>query len=338
MRHVSLAVSTLLLLLFAHGIALSDERSQRHSDAGRTVRRELTHADRERDYLLHLPSEMQTGKPVPLVIALHGLSMDGRSMEWLTGFSKVSDDQGFVVAYPNGLNRMWRFWERHELGERVLKEPGFVDDVGFLEAMIDELIADGLVDGSRVYVTGHSNGAYMSNRLACSLSDRIAAIAPVAGTMVPALSGTTPPRAMPVLYIHGTNDHIVGFDGVDGFTKKKSSLTADELVEWWAGHNACLAPHDPESLEDTTDDQTRVVRCLHPACEDGAPVVFYKIDGAGHTWPGGALQPQRFLGRTCHDINASAVIWEFFSEHTLPESAVVAQEPSQTRDDEAAGQ
>ena len=338
MRHVSAAFLTALLLLLANRLALSEEASRGHPGAGRTVSHELVHADRERDYLLHLPEKMEPGRPVPLVIALHGLSMSGKSMEWLTGFSKVSDRHGFAVAYPNGLNRMWRFWERHELGERVLNEPGFVDDVGFLEAMIDELIADGLVDGDRVYVTGHSNGAYMSNRVACSLSDRIAAIAPVAGTMVPALSGATPPRAMPVLYIHGTNDHIVGFDGIDGFTKKKSSLTAEELVDWWAEHNDCLAARDPEPLEDKADDQTRVIRCLHPACEEGAPVVFYRIEGAGHTWPGGALQPQRLLGRTCDDINASEVIWEFFSQHRLPESAVVAQEPNDDRAGEAAGQ
>jgi polyhydroxybutyrate depolymerase len=296
-----------------------------HPDAGQTIDRSLEHADRERTYLLHVPAELPADEPAPLVVALHGLSMDGQSMEALTGFSELADQEQFVVAYPDGLGRMWRFWERHELGQRVRREAGYADDVGFIAALIDALVAEKLVDGRRVYVTGLSNGAYMSNRLAISLSDRIAAIAPVAGTMSPALAGLKPPRPMPVLYIHGTNDHIVGFDGADGFTRRKVSLSAEELVDWWAEQNGC-APVDPAKSLNSADDGCSVKLCEHP-CDKGAPVVFYEVEQGGHTWPDGFFQPERLLGPVCRDFNASAVIWEFCSRFTLPETATAARTP-----------
>jgi polyhydroxybutyrate depolymerase len=299
--------------------ATGDDRPL-HADAGRTVERTLEHADHERTYLLHLPAGLHDGEAVPLVIALHGLTMDGPSMETITGLSDVADEKGFAVAYPNGLGRMWRFWERHELGQRVRREAGYVDDVGFIGALIDVLVANGTVDARRVYATGLSNGAYMSNRLAVSMSDRIAAIAPVAGTMSQALAELKPPRAMPVLYIHGTDDRIIGFDGVDGFTQRKSSLDAKELVAWWCDQNGCRKVVPGEALEDAADDGCRVVRSVYKN-DAGPPVVFYEVNQGGHTWPDGRFQPERLLGPVCRDFNASAVMWEFFSQYSLPETA-----------------
>lgn len=294
--------------------------SPRHPDAGQTRERELSHADRERTYRLHLPADMSTGTAVPLMIALHGLSMDGRSMEAVTGLNDVADAHHFAVAYPNGLGRMWRFWERSELGLRVRREAGYVDDVGFIEAMIDALVAEGTVDARRVYVTGLSNGAYMSNRLAISLSDRVAAIAPVAGTMSQALANLEPPKKMPVLYIHGTDDRIVGYDGIDGFTRRKSSLDAEEFVDWWCEHNGCDQDLPVESLDDVADDGCLVIRHVSTN-DDQTPVVFYEVTRGGHTWPDGRFQPERFLGPVCRDFNASETIWRFCSQHALSESA-----------------
>lgn len=313
-------MAALCCVLCTMSASASAEDHANAADAGRTVERSLQHADHERTYLLHLPTELKPGTPVPLVIAIHGLSMDGRSMEALTGFDKVADKYGFAVAYPDGLGRMWRFWERHELGLRVRRERGYVDDVGLLAAIIDELVQERIVDPRRVYATGISNGAYMSNRLAVSLSDKIAAIAPVAGTMWPALSKLEPPRGMPVLYIHGTDDQIIGIDGVDGFTRRKSSLDADEYVTWWCDRNQCVKTAKAETLPDSMDDGCRVTRRSYQS-ETGAPVVFYEVANGGHTWPGGEFQPERLLGPVCHDFNASEVIWEFFSKYTLPESA-----------------
>jgi len=311
----SLVLITAATLAFATA-ARADDRPL-HADAGRTLERSIEHADHERTYLLHLPAGLHAGESVPLVLALHGLSMDGESMEALTGLSEVADEKSFIAVYPDGLGRMWRFWERHELGQRVRREFGYIDEVGFIEALIDSLIAEGLVDDRRIYVTGLSNGAYMTNRLAISLSDRIAAVAPVAGTMSPALSNLALPRPMPFLYIHGTNDHIVGFDGVDSFTGRKSSLDANELVTWWCDHNSCRKEVTGHQLPDAADDGCRVVRTVFDS-DKGAPVVFYEVTDGGHTWPGGYFQPERLLGPVCRDFSASEVMWEFFSHYSLP--------------------
>jgi polyhydroxybutyrate depolymerase len=161
----------------------------------------------------------------------------------------------------------------------------------------------------------------MSNRLACLLPDRIAAIAPVAGTSTAGLLETKPSRPIPVLYIHGTRDHIVGFDGTDQFTREKSSLSAEELVEWWAKQNGC-GPVQDETLADASNDGCTVIRHVHPAVgEGGAPVIFYEVKGGGHTWPDGQFQPVLVMGTVCRDFNASEVMWDFFSQFELPASS-----------------
>lgn len=289
------------------------------ANRGRSETRTLEHAGQQRSYRLHTPPDDQPGTPVPLMIVLHGLLGDGAMMEPFTRMNEVADREGFVVAYPDGLNRMWRFWEHDVTPESPLKT-GEIDDVGFIAAIIDVLVQEKTVDARRVYVTGLSNGGYMSNRLACSLSHKIAAIAPVAGTMVPLLNKGAPERAVPVVYFHGTADRIVGYDGVDQITKGKASLSAEQLCQWWAETNQCLEPLPIEDLPDTVADSTLVKKHVFPAGAGGAPVVFYEITGGGHTWPGGGPQPEQWIGRVCRDISASELIWEFCSQYSLPEA------------------
>ena len=138
--------------------------------------------------------------------------------------------------------------------------------------------------------------------------------------MIKGLTDTArPPRAMPVLYFHGTDDKIVGIDGTDFITKGKHSQSADELVAWWAKTNGCVTPPRVEKLPDiVANDGTTVERRTFPPGPSGAPVVYYQITGGGHTWPGGSFQPEFMLGKTCKDIDASALIWQFFAEHSLP--------------------
>jgi polyhydroxybutyrate depolymerase len=288
------------------------------ANRGRSETRPLEHAGQKRSYRLHTPPGYEAGTPVPLMIVLHGLLGDGAMMEPFTRFNEVADKEGFVVAYPDGLNRMWRFWESDVRPDSPLKT-GEIDDVGFIAAIIDQLVDETTVDARRVYVTGLSNGGYMSNRLACSLCDKIAAIAPVAGTMVPLLNKGAPERPVPVLYFHGTADRIVGYDGVDQITKGKASLSAEQLCEWWAKTNKCLEPLPVEDLPDTVADGTLVKKRIYPAGDGGAPVVFYEISGGGHTWPGGGPQPEHWIGPVCRDIHASELIWQFCSQYSLPE-------------------
>jgi polyhydroxybutyrate depolymerase len=324
-----------VLLCTAAGAAIDDRGPSTPPAKTPTAVHQLDVAGRTRSYRLHLPPGFEQGKPVPLVIALHGAGGNGLIMEVLTGFDQVADANGFAVVYPDGELGMWRIWpggrgaakgkiaDRIKAAREEAKEPGASAsaDVDFMKALIDELIAKQVADRRRVYVTGISNGGYFSSLLACDLGDRIAAIAPVAGTFAKfAASEAKPPRPVPVLYFHGTEDRIVGIDGVDRFTKRENSLSADDYVAWWVKQNSCRGEPRVDSLADAKSDGTKVERLTHAAGKaGGAPVVYYKIIGGGHTWPGGSFQPEGLLGKTCRDVDASRVIWEFFKDFELPE-------------------
>jgi len=271
------------------------------------------HADHDRTYRLYVPKSSRN-EPLPLVVALHGAMSNGAQTERLTGFDKLADEKGFAVLYPDGLERVWRYNE-------LLDRKG-VDDLGFIVALVDKLVKDKVADPKRVYATGISNGAYLSNMLALKYADRFAAIAPVAGTMmrIP-LEKPKPSRPVPVMYFHGTDDGVVGYDGKDVFSHHKFSLSAEDLVSWWAEQDGCDAAKEPkvEKLPHVgAEDGTKVQRWSYGKSKDGAQVVFYRIEGGGHSWPGGPKAQEALLGKVTHDIDASALIWEFFSRYALP--------------------
>ncbi len=272
---------------------------------------------RDRTCRVHLPPGFPPDRPLPLVIALHGMGADGRMMERMTRFTELADREGFAVAYPDGLNKMWRYWEVKIRLARMAERA--VDDVGFIGRLIEDMAGAGVADPARIYVTGISNGAYLSNRLACSLGDRVAAIAPVAGTILHRMiESLEPSRPVPVLYIHGTEDPVVGYDGSDRFSKREMSLSADDLVSWWIAKNRADPDGLQERVRDAVDDGTRAVKRMHAAGDGGAEVVFYRIEGGGHTWPGMPAVGERVLGRVCGDFSASEAIWRFFSGQRLP--------------------
>lgn len=296
-----------------------------------TDARTVSHLGIERQVLLHLPGGKTPEKRLPLVIALHGAFTDHNIMEELTGLSDLAEAEGFAVAYPNanpaGKVGIWEFWTppvenpgRGEAGQRRVTHGR--DDVGFIAALMDALVDEGIADPRRIYVTGISNGAFLANRLAIDLGDRIAAIAPVAGTGLKiGAPFAKPKRPMPVIYFHGTGDKIVGVDGSDAFSKETNSLSADELTAWWVAQNGSAAEPVTETLPDTDKkDGCTVERLTWTEPNGKAPVIYYRILGGGHSWSGGSeSQPKEVLGNICRDMSASPVIWEFFSKHLLPE-------------------
>lgn len=267
--------------------------------------RTMEHGGLTRTYRLHVPKDFKD-KPVPLVMVIHGLGATGKITETLTGFTPLADKKGFAVVYPDGEKRFWDY-----LTDK---------DVKFLTALMNQLTKEGLADEKRIYFTGISNGGYMSNRMGWDLSDKIAAIAPVCGTISKAQAEKAKPgRHLPVLCIHGTEDTIVGYNGKDFITRKEMSLGAEDQVRWWAKKNGCEEKPKVEELPDTAKDGTKVERQTF-ASKDGADVILYKVIGGGHTWPGGSVQPKVMLGKTSQQFNASEVIWDFFAKHPLPKA------------------
>jgi len=258
-----------------------------------------------RSFRLHVPGG--TAHARPLVVALHGSASTGKQTEGLSGLSVLADRKDFIVAYPDGENRVWRYWNAGE-GRK---------DFQFISDLMDALVKSGAADPKRVYLTGISNGAYFSNALAIEYAERVAAIAPVAGTINKVVARVgKPKRAVPVCCFHGTEDQLIGYDGTDFISKREVSLGAEDCVRWWAEKNGCAKDPKVEKLEDKApDDGTTVERWTYAG---SAPVVFYKILGGGHTWPGMPAGAEKVLGKVSRDVNASEVMWEFFSKYSLP--------------------
>lgn len=313
-RRDSRMIAPMRLALFALALlpCLQEPKPAEFPAEG-THDRTLEHGGLKRTYRIHYPAGFSKEKPVPLVFVLHGLGSTGRQTEWLTGFTKLSDEKGFAVVYPDGYRAMWRFWDG------ILENKDKVDDLGFLVALLDELIRLGGVDAHRVYATGISNGGFMANRLGVSRADRFAAIAPVAGMMIRRMSEELrPSRAVPTIYFHGTEDSIVPYDGEMQTPRRTPLLGAEDLCRWWAKTNGCGMEPKIEALADEHEDRTRVERWTWSGGKEESEVVLYKIVGGGHTWPGGPAIQGLLLGRVTREIDASALIWDFFSRFRLP--------------------
>ena len=260
-----------------------------------------------RNYWLVRPEGLEKTKPAPLLMVLHGSAGSGEDMMTVTrrGFERLADKEKFVVVYPDALERRWN------------DQGGTVDDVGFLLAIVDKLVADGLVDKNRIYVAGISNGGMMAQRLACEQAERIAGIATVAGGLSEPLQATCKPtRPLPVLVIHGTEDPIVPWAGgaVAGFEDFGKVLSARETAKFWAANNRCgdggVIAAEPDR---DPKDGTRVKMEVFASCPAGAAVKLAAVEGGGHTWPGGyQYLPERFIGRTSQDVDANMLIWDFF--------------------------
>lgn len=261
-----------------------------------------------REYRLYVPASYTGTNAVPLILSFHGMSGSAMGQEWSTGLSTASEetDAGFIVVYPEGIEGGWNSVQ--------LPEPA-PDDVAFIDELLDELQSSLCIDSAMVFSTGFSNGAMMSVRLACSLSDRIAAVAPVAGAYFPPLAVDSPvdekcpdQRPVPMIAFHGTSDTLVPFDGGPGALDATYRLPidnvtpADDVMSEWAAHNGCTSGRKETQLAD----QVRLVSYL--SCEEDATVELYVEDGGGHRWP---------RWTTTNEMSANGLIWEFFQAHPM---------------------
>jgi polyhydroxybutyrate depolymerase len=258
----------------------------------------ITHDGLLRTYRLHLPVNYDQDSIYPLVINMHGLGSNAWEQELYTEFNNVSDTGRFIVAYPNGINETWN----------VSSEAG-TDDVGFISALIDSLDMEYGVDLQRVYATGMSMGGFMSYRLACQLSDRIAAIASVTGLQ--AFYPCNPGKPVPVVQFHGTLDPIVPYSGV-----------ATTINNWVTGNGCPATPVLTELPDLDTNDNSTVTVSYYGLCDDSTEVMLYTIIGGEHTWPGAAI----IIGITNQDIHASNEIWKFFKKFDLQGSTEIDEE------------
>lgn len=270
---------------------------------------------RARSYIIHVPPKFNPRKPTPVVLAFHGAATNAIIMAISSGLSDKADEAGFIVVYPNGTGKgnvllVWNAGGWH--GSKAETQP---DDVKFVRELLDDLAKVVKVDSKRIYATGMSNGGMMCYRLAAELSNRIAAIAPVSGTL--AVERCHPLRPVPVIHFHGTDDKLVPFDGPDERTAKVFAFkSVEETIRTWAKIDGCPTKPKTVKLPHKGDDGTNVERKTYGPGKAGAEVILYIINGGGHTWPG-RKWPVPWLGKTTKDISASDLMWEFFKRHPM---------------------
>jgi len=227
-----------------------------------------------RDYIVTVPNDVNNP---PLVINMHGLTSNASQQRAYTRFDQIASLEKFIVVYPNGLNNTWDI-----TGNK---------DVQFISALIDTMHSRYNVDLNKVYATGFSMGGYMSHRLGCALSYRIAAIAPVSG--LNASYQCNPTRPVPVLQIHGVADSIVRYSGVGS------------TISGWVNRNRC--PINPVTTSPYPENrpQSLVTKQFYGPGNQGCEVILLSVEGGGHSWFNTA------------DLNCSEEIWDFFKNHSL---------------------
>jgi polyhydroxybutyrate depolymerase len=299
-------VAAVLAAIAAGVVGLSAQDRQRSTDGERS----LTHGGRQRTYLVR---DFGRGQPAPLVIVLHGGGGNAANAVRMTGFDRVAAREGLVVVYPNGTAGRDRgsllTWNAGHCCAAAMRNR--VDDVGFIAAIIDALIASGRGDRSRVYVTGMSNGGMMAHRLGRELSDRLAAIAPVVGAVFG--DEPAPQAAMPAFIVVGADDRTVPPGGGAlrlpallgrGSPADRDVAPAMAQATYWARHNGCGDP-----VRSETD---AAVTSTWADCRSGAPVIFHSVTGNGHAWPGGAAG-RRGAATPTTAFDATEGMWSFFS-------------------------
>jgi len=266
--------------------------------------RTMVVAGKEREYLLYVPPSYDPAKPTPLVISLHGAGLWGAAQERISQWDRVSDREGFLVVYPSGAGgsgvRVW-----HD-------DSGATGDVRFIAALIDTLEAQYTIDPTRIYANGLSNGGGMSFVLSCTLSDRIAAVGLVGAALTMPWQWCRDRHSVPAIWFHGTADSAAPYRGGTSWVALTRPFPSiPQFVANWARRNRCGEPAvDSAVARDIT-------RSTYTACADDATVVLYTIRGGGHTWPGGGPLPDAWVGPTNREIDASSLMWSFFSAHPL---------------------
>ncbi len=248
----------------------------------------------QRTYRVHLPAGYQAGREYPLVMSFHGHGSNAAEQERRTGFSQLADQQGFIAVYPQGL-----VGSDHLTGWATgPKQDPQVDDVRFVSDLLGALETSFCVDPQRLYASGFSNGGAMTNLLACDLTNRFAAFAPVSGSYTPVKGGCHPQRPVPILAIHGTGDTVVPYTG--NVAKAYPPITM--WLDNWAKLDDCQ--HGPQVFYT----RKNVLGEQWTGCQGAGALLHYRIAQGTHEWPSETSQG---------GLRATQVVWAFFQMHSL---------------------
>lgn len=278
----------------------------------------------KRSFEYYVPSSYDGSRAAPLLLSFHGAGSSGAGQNVLSRFDQIAEREGFIAVFPDStaikdgqviepedsafdpdssIDRSWKI------------EHDIVDDVAFAEAVLDYFERNYKIDADRVYATGMSSGALFSSHLAVMLPDRIAAIGLVAGQMTSATAAMAAKIPKTVVMVMGEEDPLY-------HARPSHILSNEETIDYWLNANRMTSGPEVSYLPQTADgDPTRIKRTAYSGGWNGTEVIYYLVEGGGHTWPGGPQYlPVEAIGRTSQHMNASEVIWEDLKAHTLGEA------------------
>jgi len=266
---------------------------------------------------VHYPLEEHKNKSLPILFVVHGGGGTAQALITSTRnrFNELADTDGFIVVYPEGFEKQWN--DGRDVEGIVTAWDEDINDVGFISDIVARLDANLNVNRSRVFTTGISNGGFMSSRLLCDRSDLFRGGAIVTATLATTYVGSCQPSSPnAILVINGTQDALVPYAGGEVVVlgqERGEVLGTEAYMQFLATRNGCDTNPTITDLPDMEDDGTTVKIYDYSNCPS-SKLQLYRIEGGGHTWPGGIdFLGEGLVGKTSREIVACDVIWEFFS-------------------------
>ncbi len=248
-----------------------------------------------RTYYIYTPKSYRPNHPLPLVLAFHGYGSQGKDLAKNTGFNELAEQKGFIIVYPDGIDRSWN------LGGRFFNRP---DDVDFVKGLITHISQVRAIDQRKIYAVGVSNGGFLVQSLACQINSPIVAFASVAATLPGYLrSQCHPEKPVSILMINGTEDRKVPWSG--GQLSYGEIVSVPDTINGWIEHNACA---NTSGIKQVINPRVEITH--YPQCRLNSEVELVTLVGAGHIWPRGGSGPNAL-------INGSQEIWNFFQRHSF---------------------
>lgn len=284
-----------LLLL---GLIISFSISQ--TSYSQWINNTLTHDGSTRNYQVYVPNNYNESNPASMIVTLHGLGGTIDNFKNI-GFAQVADTTNYVVVVPQAVSDIiaGTAWNSGA-GIFGYYPNSNVDDIGFLNALIDQVQTDYQINPDQIYMCGYSMGGFMTQRMACEANEKLRAVASVAGTLGSAIESCNPGRAIPVAHFHGTADETVGY------YENSFGNSVDDLISIWITNNLTNPNPVHTSIPDIVDDGFSIDHFLYT--EGLADVELFQVHGAPHIW----------LRKPANDIDYAEEIIRFFNKTHEP--------------------
>ncbi|MBI9035613.1 MAG: T9SS type A sorting domain-containing protein [Bacteroidales bacterium] len=312
-------IISLLLIIF------SFSRSEAQTD----ITDSFPHNGLIRSYILHLPPSYNSIDHFPVVVVLHGGgSGNGEDLLLNHHFDEVGDTANYISLFPNGYYNDWAD------GRGVSQaDTAGIDDVSFLNSLVEHLSEKFTIDTSRMYICGVSNGGMLVQKLACESPYKFSAFASIIASMPDSIvHHCNPDQSVPIILMNGTSDAWVPYSGgpLGPITNGGSVIGTDSTISIWQSLNSCIQTF-PDSLNLTDivfTDNCDVTRFNYGICTDSSEIILYRINNGGHTIPGmeSPVNPIPFFGYINYDIDAAIEIWKFFRKHSKTRNITLISE------------